>query len=854
MPIFHAGKRRRLPLAAAGFSAALIAACTVPGDPMPADELVNGVRPALWPEQVAAPLSTPGIERRIDALMAQMTVREKVGQMIQGDISTIDPDDLRDYPLGSILAGGNSAPGGDDHAPAQAWLDLADAFYDVAMQERPGHQPIPPVFGIDAVHGHNNIVGATLFPHNIGLGATRDPELVRRIGEVTAREVAATGLDWAFAPTLAVVRDDRWGRSYEGYSEDPELVRAFAAPIVEGLQGRFGSPDFMSPERVAASAKHFLGDGGTHNGVDQGDTRVSEAELVRLHNAGYPPALQAGALYVMISFSAWNGEKLSGHRGLIETVLKQRMGFEGVAVSDWNAHAQLPNCSKVSCPAAFMAGIDMMMAADGWQGLFDNTLAQVESGELPMARVDDAVRRILRVKFVSGLFELGRPSERPLAGHFEELGKPAHRALARDAARRSMVLLKNNGGLLPLQGRQQVLVAGEAADDIARQNGGWTLSWQGTGSTRDDFPNATSILEGLREAVEDRGGQLEYEADGRYRRKPDVAIVVFGETPYAEFQGDIDTLEFQPGEHRDLALLQRLRDDGIPVVSVFLSGRPLWVNPEINASQAFVAAWLPGGEGAAVADLLFRDETGAVAYDFSGTLSFSWPRSAAQNRLNVGDADYDPLFAYGYGLRYASPAEVPELSEVSGVDVRAKPNLDDYYQRGRASAPWALSVGDAEGERQVAASQEQSPGGAIRLRSVDAEAQEDAKLAHWNGQGEGRLFIHGEAVDLRRQANGDMALTLAYRVVEPAAAAVGLRLSCGDGCDATLDAGRLFAEPSTEWHTARIKLGCFAEAGADLARVDRPFELRTAGRLQLQFKEISLSQNSGDAICLPGLP
>ena len=400
-----------------------------------------------------------------------------------------------------MLAGADSGPDGDDRAPAAAWLELARAFRAVATEARPGHVPIPVLFGIDAVHGHNNIVGAVLFPHNIGLGAARDPELVRRIGAATAAQVAATGLDWTFAPTLTVPRDIRWGRSYEGYSQDPAVVRSYAAAIIEGLQGPAGLAGKVQAGRVAATAKHFLADGGTRKGIDQGDAGASEAELIAVHAQGYVAAIDAGVLTVMASFSSWRGQKMHGNRPLLTDVLKGRMGFEGFVIGDWNAHSQLPGCSKRQCTQAFNAGIDMFMAASGWRGLYVSTLAAVQAGEIPVARLDDAVRRILRVKFRLGLFDPARPFE----GHFERLDSPALRALAREAVQKSLVLLKNDG-TLPIRASSRVLITGPAAHDLRSQTGGWTISWQGNETLPADLPQATSIEEGIREAISDGGG------------------------------------------------------------------------------------------------------------------------------------------------------------------------------------------------------------------------------------------------------------------------------------------------------------------------------------------------------------
>ncbi len=652
---------------------ALVCGCAAQGTSSgPGAEIA--VHPEIWP-QVRSPVAKdPEVERRVSAILEGMSVEEKVGQLIQAEILHVTPEDIRDYHLGSVLNGGNGGPGGDEYAPAAEWLKLADTFWAASMDAADGKQAIPILWGLDAVHGHTNVVGATIFPHNIGLGATRNPELVRRIGEVTAREIAVTGQDWDFSPTVAVARDDRWGRAYESYSEDPEIVAAYAGEMVRGLQGDPGTAEFLDPSRVLATAKHFLGDGGTHGGKDQGDNLSSEEELRDVHGAGYVSAFEAGVQTVMASYNSWHGRKLHGYGELLTGVLKGRMGFDGFVVGDWNGHAQVAGCSNDSCAAAINAGVDMFMVPEDWKALYENTLAQARAGEIAAARLDDAVRRILRVKVRAGLFERGKPSSRPLAGKFELLGAPEHRAVARQAVRESLVLLKNNAGLLPLAPDQSILVAGDGADDVGKQSGGWTITWQGTGNERSDFPGATSIWEGIRDAVAAGGGTAVLSVDGRWEEKPDVAIVVYGEDPYAEFEGDRQTLDYEPAE--DLELLRRLRGEGVPVVSVFLSGRPLWVNPEINASDAFVAAWLPGSEGAGVADVLLRAADGSVRHDFQGRLSFSWPRLADGAPLNRNDPDYAPLFAYGHGLSCEDSVQLAELSEDDGIDRETAPAPD----------------------------------------------------------------------------------------------------------------------------------------------------------------------------------
>ncbi len=804
------------------------------------------VHPALWPSaRSPAGLADPRTEARVTALMSRMTLEEKVGQVIQADISAIKPEDLRTYPLGSVIAGGNSGPGGDDRASAEAWLATIRAFHAVALEARPGHVAIPLMFGLDAVHGNNNVPGATIFPHNIGLGAARDPGLLREIGRATAEETAVIGVDWAFAPTLAVPRDVRWGRTYEGYGEDPEIVRAYAPAMVQGLQGPMSRAGSIGSGHVAASVKHFLGDGATTGGKDQGDAAVSEGEMIRLHAQGYAPAIDAGAMTVMASFSSWQGVKNHGDRDLLTGVLKGRMGFEGFIVGDWNAHGQVPGCTDDNCPAAFNAGLDMFMAPDSWKGLYANTLAQVRAGRIPMARLDDAVRRILRVKVKAGLFD----GARPLEGRLERLGSADHRALARRAVRESLVLLKNNGGLLPLRASARILVAGNGADDIGKQSGGWTISWQGSGNANADFPHGQSIWSGIREAMAAGGGSAELRPDGVFTVRPDAAVVVFGEEPYAEFQGDIPNLEYQAGARRDLALLQGLKAQGVPVVAVFLSGRPLWVNREINAADAFVAAWLPGTQGGGVADVLIRRPDGRLNHDFRGRLSYSWPKTAAQAGLHSGDTGFDPQFAYGYGLTYADHRDLAALPEVSGV-APAAANRDTFFQAGRPVAPWSLSVSDAKGQAIVGSGAASSPGGVISIRPVDAGAQESGKAVVWSGTGEAALLLSGPPADLQRQANGDMALAIRFRVDRRPEGPVRVELQCDGRPCASLDATGAFNAPLVgEWSVLKVKLGCFRESAADMTKITAPLVVRTAGRFELSLAEASRVVNTGDAKC-----
>ena len=795
----------------------LLASTAVAAQPAaaPAQADPNG-----WPNVHSRVAQDPAMEARINAILAKMPVEEKVAQIVQPDISSVTPADMTKYKFGSILAGGNSAPGGNERAPGSEWLKLADAFWNAANSANWVGERIPTMWGIDAVHGHANIVGATIFPQNIGLGAMRDPELIKKIGEVTAREMAVTGIDWDFSPTLAVVRDDRWGRTYEGFSEDPEIVRSYAGKMVEGLQGVPGTPEFLGAGKVIATAKHFVGDGGTANGKDQGDNPSTDQQIRDIHGAGYPPAVEAGVQTVMASYNSVRGQKMHGNRDLMTNRLKGDMHFDGFIVGDWNAHGQVPTCTTTSCAAAINAGLDMFMAPDSWKGIYESTLAQVKSGEIPMARLDDAVRRILRVKMRAHLFDKGAPSSRPFAGKFELLGSPEHRAVARQAVRESLVLLKNEGQLLPLSAKANVLVAGDGADNIGKQAGGWTITWQGTDLTKADFPHAQSIFSGIEDAVKAAGGTATLSADGKYSKKPDVAIVVFGENPYAEMVGDRPTLEFSPSDKSALETLRRLKAAGIPTVSVFLSGRPMWVNPELNASDAFVAAFLPGSEGGGVGDVLFRDSAGSARYDFRGKLSYSWPKRADQTPLNRGDANYDPLFAYGYGLTYADKVSVPKLPEDKPAAGAAGAD-GVYFTRGRLPAGWSFKTSDG-----------------VTVRAIDRRGQEDTRLFTFGGGATQSVRLTtGQPLDIARETNAELSLQVEYSVRSAPTAVVTLGME-GGSVPVT---DTLRSSTKDEWKTLTVPLQCFARSGADMAKISTPLVLSTSGQLSIAVSDVRIA-------------
>ncbi|NNM60674.1 MAG: 1,4-beta-D-glucan glucohydrolase [Steroidobacteraceae bacterium] len=832
--ILYAGARR----VAAGSAWLLIAALARPSGALAAPAVAH---PNLWPAGPKNVLIEPRVERFVDALMARMTLAEKVGQMIQADISTITPRQAAKYHLGSILAGGNSAPYGHLRAAPAEWLELANAYQRAAAANGSGHVAIPLLLGIDAVHGDARVRGATIFPQNIALGATHDPQLVRKIGRATADEVASTGFNWAFAPTIAVARDTRWGRTYESYSENPRLVARLSAAMVEGLQGKLGTPDYLSADHTVATVKHFIGDGGTFDGRDQGDDLIPEKTLIRVHAAGYLPAIDAGVLTVMASYNSWQGVKMHANKSLLTGVLKGRFGFNGFIIGDWDAQAEIPGCTKFDCPTTINAGLDMIMAPDSWRQIYRNTLAEVHEGVIPEARIDDAVRRILRVKVLANLFTRPPAIHPRTSAGLDVLGDPAHRALARRAVRESLVLLKNDGGVLPLNPKGRILVVGHAAVDIGQQCGGWTIDWQGAHNTNADFPGATSIYAGIRDEVDAAGGVAKYSRNGHYKRKPEAAIVVFGEHPYAEYEGDRETLEYDPGHHHILRIMQRLHRAGVPVVAVFLSGRPMWVNPQLNAADAFVAAWLPGSEGGGIADVLLRKADGRIRHDFSGRLSFSWPATVMPVRFGANGAVRGALFPRGYGLTYEQHSHLGRLSEArhAAPDVHARNVL---FAGGRVTSPWSVFLRDRRGSVRMTLPAQISPAHALSLR-----LDRNGAHAAWSGKGWGELRIAGRAVDLTRRAGLNLALEIRYRIGLSPSSPVELGPVCerpyasppqagrGSRCDAPrppmLDVTQALARtPIGATGVLFLPLRCFARVGALLDRVGAPLTLRTAGR------------------------
>lgn len=622
--------------------------------------LVSGASAAAtWPSAPARAAQDRALDARVHSIVARMTLEQKVGQMTQADIRSITPDDVRRYYIGSILNGGGAWPGMNMHSSVADWLTLSEAFYRASMSTDMKVK-VPVIWGIDAVHGNNNIYGATLFPHNIGLGAAHDPALVERIGRATAQQVRATGISWTFAPTLAVVQNPRWGRTYESYSSDPAEVREYAEAMVGGLQGHLGTPG-----SIVATAKHWLGDGGTFHGQDQGETRTSEADLARTHAAGYYGALKANVQTVMVSYSSFTDSatghqwgKMHGNAHLVRDVLKRRLGFDGLVVSDWNAIGQVPGCSNWHCPQAINAGIDLVMVPDDWKKFIPATVADVRAGRIPMSRIDDAVSRIIRVKLEAGLFAAS-----PASGPHPDasaLHSPDARNVAREAVRKSLVLLKNDHGVLPLRRGGRILVVGKGADSLPMQAGGWSLTWQGDKTTTADYPFAESLLSALRKSI--GPADVDYSPDGRGVdvRKYSAVVMVAAEKPYAEGAGDITfpaSMRHSSRYPEDLQTLDRVSGRGVPVVTLLYSGRPVAANDLINRSDAFIAAWLPGTEGMGLADMLLAPAQGQPAFDFTGRLSFDWP--AGDCLPKTGGVQ----FRRGYGLSLARRSITGRLPE-----------------------------------------------------------------------------------------------------------------------------------------------------------------------------------------------
>ena len=582
-------------------------------------------------------------------ILNNMTLEQKVGHVIMPEINNVTPEEVKKYQFGTILNGGGGFPNQNKNSSVQDWKNLSKNYYEASPVIDGVKVPI--LWGTDAVHGHNNVIGATIFPHNIGLGATRNELLVKKIGNAVAKEVASTGIIWTFAPTVAVPKNDLWGRTYEGFSENSDLVASLGTSFIIGLQGE--SESFLDEDHILATVKHFVGDGGTNNGIDQGNTIIDELSLKEVHAKPYYAAINECALSIMASFNSWNGKKMHGNKYLLTEVLKSQMGFNGFIVGDWNGHGQIPGCEDNNCPDALISGVDIYMVPTEWESLYLNTLEQVRNGVIPIERLNDAVQRILIAKEHLGLFNQRIPHNY----NKNFLGSKDHRMLARQAVRESLVLLKNQNNNLPMNPNKKYLIVGEMSQQIENQMGGWTITWQGkswegVNLSNEDFPNTQSIYDSLSNFIIQNGGSVEYSKDGSYKNKPDTVIFVYGETPYAEGEGDIVSLNFSKNNRNFLRKMRMFQKNNISVVSLFISGRPLIVDNEIKYSDSFVSIWLPGTAVEGINDVIFSNKDGSINFDFKGKLSFSWPSKTSNNPLNEKDEDYLPLYKYGYGLTY----------------------------------------------------------------------------------------------------------------------------------------------------------------------------------------------------------
>ena len=755
-----------------------------------------------------------------------MSIEEKIGQIIQGDLDFVTPNDVKKYKMGSVLNGGNTSPNGNQYANAEEWKAMSKALYD-ASPVIDGIK-IPFIWGTDAVHGHNNLIGATVFPHNIGLGATGNVELMEKIGGAVALEVLSTGVVWTFAPALSVPRNDRWGRTYEGFSEDPRLVGKLGSAFVRGLQGTGDS--FLDDNHILATSKHFAGDGGTFEGIDQGDVRIPKEQFQALHVSPYISAIDSCTQTIMSSFNSFQGKKLHGYKELLTGLLKEEMGFNGFIVGDWNGHGQVEGCSNANCPEAFNAGVDIYMAPDSWKDLHRNLLRDVKAKRISIERLDDAVRRILQVKARLGLFDGRRPHE--FTANY--LGAKEHKEIGRQAVRESLVLLKNNNSVLPINPSIKVGVIGIAANQIRFQTGGWTLDWQGKNNKNKDFPGVNSIFESIQEHVLSEGGIIEFSEKGSFNTKPDLVISVFGEEPYAEGFGDLPNIAFQETDSEHYQALKAVKAQNIPVVSLFISGRPLEVNKYINLSDAFVAVWLPGTEVDGISEVIFT-KNGSINHDFKGKLSFSWPKNKFQETLNVGDDGYDPLFAFGYGLNYSSNVIVNEIA------LNSENTLPTEYEffRGQALGSAKEFVSSDGVVEFIESNPFKLSNEAVEVSLFQYMKQDDSKLIQFKRDGLSGFGITAEPLNVRHLNEPFIEIIMSSSTKSP----IYFNVGCGDNCSASIDLGDI---PNT-WVTKTIPLSCLESQGFDKSKISIRGMFLAPQKTDLRIHTLKLKSNYSGA-------
>ena len=755
----------------------------------------------------------------VERLLSRMTLEQKVGQILQPDLDFVSFQDIKKYQLGSVLNGGNTAPFRNNDATPDDWKKYAKELFN--------NSPIvdgiviPVLWGTDAVHGHSNIKGATLFPHNIGLGATHNPDLLREIGKAVALEVMSTGVVWTFAPTIAVPQNDSWGRTYEGFSEDPMLVSSLGKAMIEGLQGT--GDDFLGANHILATAKHFLGDGGTLNGVDRGNTILDEDSLRAIHGKPYFDALDACVQVVMASFNSWNGTKMHSSKYMLTEILKGQMQFDGFVVGDWNGHGEIPGCTNDNCPEAFNAGVDMYMVPENWKTLRANILDQVKSGIISMHRLDEAVTRILTAKERIGLLDGRRPHE------FNQnfLKSEKHLSLAKQAVRESLVLLKNNNQTLPIKPKQRIGVIGKAANLVRFQTGGWTITWQGTENKNSDFIDEISILEALKKGAAEMGHEIIYSESGNFEVEVDFIIAVYGEEPYAEMLGDIDTISFKANDLEVLPALEKAQQNNISTLSIFLSGRPMELNAFLNASDAFIAAWLPGTGVMGIAEILFKPQQ----YDFTGKLSFSWPKHPSQTLLNIGDDNYDPLFPYGYGLTYEDDIELAKL-EVSEASTSSEYSL--FLGVGRNG--FSEFFVDANARTMLESDDYQSSQSNFSIARFQYIYQDDSKRVSFSSPKNIYGIGADSGINITNWQDGSLKIIAKANTMKPASLLISSNYkNWGEGKNLKVD---------DQWREYYLPLSCVSDNN-----VLKEIYFKTNNPLVLEINSIALSKQPAKVSC-----
>ena len=791
----------------------------------------------------------------IDNLIKNMTLEQKVGQIIMPDIDEVTPEDARKYQLGTFLNGGGKFPNKNKNSSVEDWKKLSEEFYNASPVVN--GVLIPILWGTDAVHGHNNVIGATIFPHNIGLGSTMNPDLIKNIGEAVAKEVLSTGIPWTFAPTIAVPQNDLWGRTYEGYSENPELVSMLGEAMILGLQGEGNS--FLDDNHVLATAKHFLGDGGTKDGIDQGNTIINEQELRDIHGEPYFAAIGSCIQTVMASFNSWNGEKAHGSDYLLQNILREQMGFDGLVVGDWNGHGQVPGCSKENCPQSFNAGVDIFMAPDEWKPLYENTLDQARNGQISIERLDEAVKNILSVKYLLGMFDGRKPHLYP----YNYIGDNKHRAIARQAVRESIVLLKNNNNTLPIKSGKHILVIGDSANKITKHMGGWTITWQGRENQNSEFPNSKSIYEAIKLKAENNGGSAEFSNSSDYEKKPDVVIFVYGEDPYAEGDGDRKHIFYENQDKRFLKYMREIADKKIPSVSLFISGRPLIVNEEINLSESFVQLWLPGTAIEGITDVIFTNKNNEINFDFKGKLSYSWPKFSHQTELNYGDKEYDPLFPYGFGLTYADENYRDTINIKETIPQRDEITL--FLGSAYPSYKEIISYYDSDKNEQIyegiSADIYKNEKAGILISKFDYKKQDDAKRIDFGKKNTMKFWeiSSGSSEDLSYMKNGSLELILKPQsssdkkielIIQCSKDVNQINISGTKECYKAFDLSNLLIdEPIGVWKKITMPFSCLNNDNFEISSITSRAKLATSGDWVVDIHSIKYLNNMEMKTC-----